>query len=281
MCANRKNADPAAPPNPRCSRPPCLGDFPRHPVRTVRLLHSVALAGRSAELLRWAGGFLGLLLQLASAARTSTGNAREPPCRSHKRVHHLLSSTHRRSPATLRLFLTASPYASPSRGSALRHCLHGSPRLILAVLARAFALPKALCRCVPTAKRPPLPPRPTSAAADRPLAAIFHVGVCRVPSRSTPWPSSGGRLSFSVGQAAFLVSGFRSAAQRRLHQQRAYTAVPLIKPRPSSSLVDPQWHSSQPLRVPHPRRACFAVARRRASPVASRRATAHSCRARP
>jgi hypothetical protein len=67
----------------------------------------------------------------------------------------------------------------------------------------------------------------------------------------------GRRVMFTVGQAAFLVSGFRSAAQRRLHQQRAYTAVPLIKPRPSSSLVDPQWHSSQPLRVPHPRRACL------------------------
>jgi hypothetical protein len=30
-------------------------------------------------------------------------------------------------------------------------------------------------------RRSPLPPRPTPAAADRPLAAIFHVGVCRVP----------------------------------------------------------------------------------------------------
>jgi hypothetical protein len=57
--------------------------------------------------------------------------------------------------------------------------------------------------CVPTEKPPPRPLRPTLAAADRPVWAIFHLVVCRVLSRSTPASSSGGRLSFSVGLAAF------------------------------------------------------------------------------
>jgi hypothetical protein len=97
------------------------------------------------------------------------------------RARHLRSSARRGCPASEHCLFTRVAYAPPSRSLALRHCLHGSPRLILAVLARAFALPKALRRCVPTGKLPPLPPRPTPAAADRPLAAIFHVGVCRVP----------------------------------------------------------------------------------------------------
>jgi hypothetical protein len=66
------------------------------------------------------------------------------------RARHLRSSARRGCPASHRVFFTRVAYAPPSRGSALRHCLHGSPRLILAVLARALALPKALCRCVPT-----------------------------------------------------------------------------------------------------------------------------------
>jgi hypothetical protein len=108
------------------------------------------------------------------------------------RARHLRSSARRDSPASHRVFFTRVAYASPSRGLALRHCLHGSPRLILAVLARPLRCQSRCRGCVLTAKRPPLPPRPTSAAADRPLAAIFHLSVCRVPSRSTPWPSSGG-----------------------------------------------------------------------------------------
>jgi hypothetical protein len=43
-------------------------------------------------------------------------------------------------------------------------------------------------------------PGPTLAAADRPVWAIFHARVCRVPCCSTPASSSGGRLSFSVGR---------------------------------------------------------------------------------
>jgi hypothetical protein len=162
MCANRKNADPAAPPNPRCSRPPCLGDFPRHPVRTVRLLHSVALAGRSAELLRWAGGFLGLLLQFGSSALAASCSARERVCRSHNPVLHPQPSARCGTPASHRVHLTHAAYASPSLGLALRFCLHGSTRLILAVHVRAFALPKSVqLMCADReAATPAAPPNP-------------------------------------------------------------------------------------------------------------------------
>jgi hypothetical protein len=66
-----------------------------------------------------------------------------------------------------------------------------------------------------------------------------------------------------------------------LHPQRAYTAVPLIKPRRSSSLVGPPSRSCQPPLPLHLYRVCFAAAPRRASPLASRLGTADSCRARP
>jgi hypothetical protein len=68
--------------------------------------------------------------------------------------------------------------------------------------------------CVPTEKLPPRPLRPTLAAADRPLAAIFHRDVCELSTCSTAWLSSGGRLSFSVGLAAFSVCCSSSSAQR-------------------------------------------------------------------
>jgi hypothetical protein len=42
------------PPNPRCSRPPCLGDFPRHSVPTTSLVYASLLGGRPAERHRWA-----------------------------------------------------------------------------------------------------------------------------------------------------------------------------------------------------------------------------------
>jgi hypothetical protein len=96
------------------------------------------------------------------------------------------------------VFFTRVAYASPSRGLALRHCLHGSPRLILAVLARAFALPKALRRCVPTEGGHPCRPaqhllQPTA------LSLRFSITPCADRSwRLTPLYSSGGRLSFSV-----------------------------------------------------------------------------------
>jgi hypothetical protein len=136
--------------------------------------HTAVLVGRPAELLRWAGGFLGLLLPFASVPRAATGNAPEPPCPSPNCVGDLLSSTHRGCPASKHCLFTRVAYAPPSRGLALRHCLHGSPRLILAVHTRDRAPPKSLPLMRADRRTPPLPPRPTPAAADRPLAAIFH-----------------------------------------------------------------------------------------------------------
>jgi hypothetical protein len=96
--------------------------------------------------------------------------------------------------------LHSRAYAPPSRGLALRHCLHGSPRLILAVHIRDRAPPKSLPLMRADRTWPPLPPRPTPAAADRPLAAIFHLSVCRLSCCSTLPYSSGGRLSATVGR---------------------------------------------------------------------------------
>jgi hypothetical protein len=176
------------------------------------------------------------------------------------RAHHLRSSTRRGCPASHRVFFTRVAYASPSRGLALRHCLHGSPRLILAVLARAFALPKALRRCVPTEKRSPLPPRPTPAAADRPLAAIFHVGVCRVLVAVYTGALIGRRLSVTVGLAAFLVSGFSSAPHGLrpsavLMNRRAphITAHVIFARRPAFSLLPATVCTSHTLRMLRPR----------------------------
>jgi hypothetical protein len=130
---------------------------------------------------RWAGGPRFRWFEFGCSAPATSCSVLEPPCPSHNRARHLRSSARRGCPACHHFFFTHVAYAPPLFCWARRHWLHGSPRLILAVLARAFALPKALRRCVPTAKRPPLPPRPTPAAADRPLAAIFHLVVCRVP----------------------------------------------------------------------------------------------------
>jgi hypothetical protein len=108
------------------------------------------------------------------------------------RARHQRSSARRGCPASHRVFFTRVAYAPPSRGSALRRWSHGSPRLILAVHTRDRALPKSLPLMRADRTWPPLPPRPTPAAADRPIAAIFHVGVCQLPSQSTLWLSSGG-----------------------------------------------------------------------------------------
>jgi hypothetical protein len=105
-------------------------------VPTAFPVHTVALVGRPAERHRWAGGFLRLLLQSVCSALASTSNAREPACPSPNRFGHLLWSTHPGAPATHRWSLTRAAYASPLLGVALRPWLHGSPRLILAVLCR-------------------------------------------------------------------------------------------------------------------------------------------------
>jgi hypothetical protein len=135
--------------------------------------------------------------------------------------------------------------------------------------------------CVPTEKLPPRPLRPTLAAADRPVWAIFHLVVCRVLSRSTPASSSGGRLSFSVGLAAFSFSYSSSAPQRSLLRAALRNACAKHDPRTSSALVGPSSRSCQPPLPLHSRRVCFAAVPRRASPLASRLDTADSCRAWP
>jgi hypothetical protein len=93
------------------------------------------------------------------------------------RARHLRSSARRGCPASHHVFFTRVAYASPSRGLALRHRLHGSARFILAVLARAFALPKALRRCVPTEGGHPCRPaqhllQPTA------LSLRFSISAC-------------------------------------------------------------------------------------------------------
>jgi hypothetical protein len=122
-------------------------------------------------------------------------------CAPHQTAHVISARRHTFSlqPATAcpspapRMLRRCSAWRFAS-GFTARHGYH------ISVSVRVFALPKALRRCVPTEKRSPLPPRPTPAAADRPLAAIFHHSVCRLSCCSTLPYSSGGRLSFSVGR---------------------------------------------------------------------------------
>jgi hypothetical protein len=225
-----------------CSRPPCCCDFSfqYNAQRHLSLHRGPRRAAADAG--RWAGGFLGLLLHFACAARTSTGNAREPPCRSHKRVHHLLSSTHRRSPATLRLFLTTSPYASPLCHVALRHWLHGAARLILAVLARAFALPKAV-RLMCADRQAATPAAPPNTCCSRPPSrCVFPSSCCaNRPWRSTlPYPP-GGRLSTTVGRhlqaisifitGCLVLSRLGAPPQNYRRSRRAYSPAPATKTR--------------------------------------------------
>jgi hypothetical protein len=125
--------------------------MPRVP--TASPVYSLALTGRPAELLRWAGGFLGLRLQSVCSARASTSDAQEPLCPSPNRVSHLLSSPHRGAPATHRLPVTHVAYASPLCSVALRSWLHGSPRLMLAVPVRVQGAAKVVAGGVCRPKR--------------------------------------------------------------------------------------------------------------------------------
>jgi hypothetical protein len=186
-----RSCHPGRQPNTRCSRPPSRCDFSSWRVPTAFLLHTAVLHGRPAELLRWAGGFLGVLLQFGSSALASSGNERELLCSSPNRVGHLLSSTPRGAPATHRLPVTHIADASPLLGLALRLWLHGSPRLILAVLGRVEGAAKVVaggvCRprsCHPSrSAQPSLQPTAlslrfsTTACADCRLA--LHVTTRR------------------------------------------------------------------------------------------------------
>jgi hypothetical protein len=164
-------------PNKACSRPPYPGDFSFQYNAQRQLGPHSRTRRAAADASRWAGGFLGLLLQFGSSTHTASCSAQEPLCSSHNRARHLCSSARLLAPASHRCLFTRAAYAPPSRGSALRRWSHGSPRLILAVHTRDRALPKSLPLMRADRTWPPLPPRPTPAAADRPLAAIFHVGV--------------------------------------------------------------------------------------------------------
>jgi hypothetical protein len=180
-----------------CSRPPYLGDFSRSTVPNGVSVHTPVLGGRRlTPTLGWRLSLFAPPVRLLSARRFVQCSG--ALCSSHNRARHLRSSARRGCPASHRVFFTRVAYAPPSRGSALRRWSHGSPRLILAVHTRDRALPKSLPLMRADRRRPPLPPRPTPAAADRPLAAFFHVGVCQLPSQSTLWLSSGGRLSATV-----------------------------------------------------------------------------------
>jgi hypothetical protein len=148
VCADRKEVTPAAPPNTCCSRPPSRCDFPCRRVPSAggglhRRSHRAA-----AERHRWAGGFLGLRLQLGSSRPASIGSTHEPPCPSHNRARHLRSSARLLTPASHRMHLTHAAYASPSLVLALRLCLHGSARLILAVLGRVEGTAKGIAASV-------------------------------------------------------------------------------------------------------------------------------------
>jgi hypothetical protein len=155
------------------------------------------------------------------------------------RARHQRSSARRGCPASEHCLFTRVAYAPPSRSLALRHCLHGSPRFILAVLARAFALPKALRRCVPTAKRPPLPPaqhllQPTA------LSLRFSTSACaECRWRSTPALSSGGRLSFTVGLAAFSSTYSSSPPERSPLRAALRSHRARHQPRTPSALIGP------------------------------------------
>jgi hypothetical protein len=148
--------------------------------------------------------------------------------------------------------LHSRAYAPPSRGLALRHCLHGSPRLILAVHIRDRAPPKSLPLMRADRTWPPLPPRPTPAAADRPLAAIFHLSVCRLSCCSTLPYSSGGRLSATVGLAAFCVSCSSWRPQHvpppatPVNRRAAHTSASIIFSRRPTVALQPLSASSSP-----------------------------------
>jgi hypothetical protein len=236
----------------------------------------------AADASRWAGGFLWLLLQSVCSARASTHNARTLLCPSPNRVSHLLSSTHRGAPATHRLLVTRAAYASPSLGLALRLWLHGSTRLILAVRVRVEGTAKGIAASV-CRLRSCHPGRPAQHSL-QPTALSLRFFILAYADRSwrlTAHYSTGGRLSFSVGLAAFSSTYSSSPPERSplraaLRSQRARH-----QPRAPSALIGPPWLSCQPPCVLHSRRVCSAVARLGASPLPARLTTAHSCRARP
>jgi hypothetical protein len=135
ICADREDVDPSAPPNTPCTRPPCCCDFSRQPVPTAHSVYRVALVGRRVMFTVGLAAF-SVCCSSPSAQLASINNAGELPCRAHTRVHHLLSSKRRGTPASHRLPLTRAAHASPLFHIALRLWLHGSARLILSVRVR-------------------------------------------------------------------------------------------------------------------------------------------------
>jgi hypothetical protein len=113
----------------------------------------------AADASRWAGGFLGLLLQFGSSALAASCSAQEPPCQT-PTARHLRSSARRGCPASERCLFTRVAYAPPSRGLALRLCLHGSSRLSYLRVRPCICTAKvaALDACRPKDATPAAPP---------------------------------------------------------------------------------------------------------------------------
>jgi hypothetical protein len=156
VCADRRRPPLPPRPTPAAADRPLAAIFHHTVCRPLVAAHTAVLVGRPAELLRWAGGFLGLLLQFGSSALAVSSSAQELSSPSRNRAHHLHSSARLLAPASHRVFFTRVAYASPSLGVALRHCLHGSARLILAVLCRERCDAKggAADVCQPKERRP-------------------------------------------------------------------------------------------------------------------------------
>jgi restriction system protein len=168
ICADREDADPSAPPNTCCSRPPSRCDFPSQRVPTILLLHTRVLVGRrlSATVGQAATLTHQALLPLRNATSTSSASS-GAPARRQMRI------------ARIRI---APPLRVQRASPVLARLTHGycSPCPPVPVALHRCPMHAARSWRVPTAAMPTRPLRPTPAAADRPVGAIFHASVCRL-----------------------------------------------------------------------------------------------------
>jgi hypothetical protein len=175
-----------------CSRPPSRCDFPFQ-CNAQRHRHLQRGPRRSAaDASRWAGGSRFVLFQFGFATLAASYSARDCMCQTH--LTHVICA--RRPAVAVLPASAASSLASRMlrRRAAWRFAVERTARhgYHISVSVRAFAQPKSLPLMRADRRTPPLPPRPTPAAADRPLAAIFHHSVCRLSCCSTLASSSGG-----------------------------------------------------------------------------------------
>jgi hypothetical protein len=184
---------PSAPPNNAFTRPPCCWcDFSPQRVPTAISVQALVPTGRRVMLAVGLAAFCGCCS--SSAPEHSPFQA---ALRSYRRPHKP------RTPSPL--------VGPPSRSCQPPLPLHS--RRVCFAIARLGASPlvarlgtadscrawpcgarcQSRCRgCVPTGKLPPRPLRPTLAAADRPVWAIFHLVVCQ-PSVAVHAPVPAGR----------------------------------------------------------------------------------------